>query len=125
MTAMAMAAMAKVMATGMERATAKVTDMGMPKVTVTAKVAAKVTVRATVTTRATAIVTATVKGFSTAEIGRVRGTFEGTVKAQTNAIYRKAGVRGRAQLLCLFIDDLVQEDLLPARTDHASGRPSP
>jgi hypothetical protein len=31
------------------------------------------------------------------------------VKAQTNAIYRKAGVTGRSQLLSLFIDDLMSD----------------
>jgi DNA-binding CsgD family transcriptional regulator len=51
-----------------------------------------------------------IKGLSTAEIASLRGTSEGTVKAQTNAIYRKAGVTGRAQLLSLFIDDLMQDD---------------
>ena len=52
-----------------------------------------------------------IKGMSTAEIAGLRNTSEGTVKAQTNAIYRKAGVASRAQLLSLFIDDLVAEDL--------------
>jgi len=51
-----------------------------------------------------------VKGLSTAEIGALRSTSEGTVKAQTNAIYRKAGVTGRSQLLSLFIDDLMRDD---------------
>jgi len=49
------------------------------------------------------------KGFSTQEIARFRNTSEGTVKAQTNAIYRKAGVSGRGQLLSLFIDDLIAD----------------
>lgn len=48
-----------------------------------------------------------IKGLSLAEIAGVRDTSEGTVKAQTNAIYRKAGVKGRAQLLSLFIEDLM------------------
>ncbi len=52
-----------------------------------------------------------IKGMSTAEIARLRSTSEGTVKAQTNAIYRKAGVTGRPQLLSLFIDDLMRDDL--------------
>jgi len=52
-----------------------------------------------------------VKGLSTQEIAAVRNTSEGTVKAQTNAIYRKAGVSGRPQLLSLFIDDLMGEAL--------------
>jgi DNA-binding CsgD family transcriptional regulator len=50
-----------------------------------------------------------IKGMSTAEIGTLRATSEGTVKAQTNAIYRKAGVTGRPQLLSLFIEDLMDE----------------
>ena len=53
-----------------------------------------------------------IKGLSTAEIATLRSTSEGTVKAQTNAIYRKAGVTGRPQLLSLFIDDLL-DDALP------------
>ncbi|MGL6209477.1 MAG: helix-turn-helix transcriptional regulator [Paracoccaceae bacterium] len=51
-----------------------------------------------------------IKGMSTAEIAGLRATSEGTVKAQTNAIYRKAGVTGRPQLLSLFIDDLMRDD---------------
>ena len=51
-----------------------------------------------------------IKGMSTAEISVLRSTSEGTVKAQTNAIYRKAGVSGRSQLLSLFIDDLMRDD---------------
>ena len=48
-----------------------------------------------------------IKGMSTPDIATLRATSEGTVKAQTNAIYRKAGVSGRPQLLSLFIDDLM------------------
>ena len=48
-----------------------------------------------------------IKGMSTAEMAGLRGVSEGTIKAQTNAIYRKAGVSGRTQLLSLFIDDLI------------------
>ena len=55
-----------------------------------------------------------IKGMSTAEIAGLRSTSEGTVKAQTNAIYRKAGVSGRPQLLSLFIDDLMRDDGLQA-----------
>jgi DNA-binding CsgD family transcriptional regulator len=51
-----------------------------------------------------------IKGMSTAEIASLRSTSEGTVKAQTNAIYRKAGVSGRSQLLSLFIEDLMRDD---------------
>ena len=51
-----------------------------------------------------------IKGMSTAEIAGLRSTSEVTVKAQTNAIYRKAGVSGRSQLLSLFIEDLMRDD---------------
>lgn len=54
-----------------------------------------------------------IKGFSTAEIAGLRNTSEGTVKAQTNAIYRKAGVSGRPQLLSLFIEELMGDGLKP------------
>lgn len=50
-----------------------------------------------------------IKGFSTQDIAELRGVSEGTIKAQTNAIYRKAGVTGRPQLLSVFIDELVEE----------------
>ncbi len=50
-----------------------------------------------------------VKGMSTQEIAALRTTSEGTVKAQSNAIYRKANVSGRYQLLSLFVDELMAE----------------
>ncbi len=53
-----------------------------------------------------------IKGMSTAEIAGLRETSEGTVKAQTNSIYRKAGVSGRPQLLSLFIEDLMGDPLV-------------
>ncbi|RYH09847.1 helix-turn-helix transcriptional regulator [Tropicimonas sp. IMCC6043] len=55
-----------------------------------------------------------IKGFSTQEIAGYRQTSEGTVKAQTNAIYRKAGVTGRVQLVSLFLEDLMDEKAMPA-----------
>ena len=51
-----------------------------------------------------------IKGFSTADIADLRGVSEGTIKAQTAAIYRKAGVSGRPQLLSVFIDDLIADN---------------
>jgi DNA-binding CsgD family transcriptional regulator len=51
----------------------------------------------------------TIKGLTIADIARLRQTSEGTVKAQSNAIYRKAGVGSRAQLLSLFIEDLIED----------------
>lgn len=53
----------------------------------------------------------TLKGLSLSEIAALRQTSDGTVKAQSNAIYRKAGVSGRTQLLSLFIEDLMESDL--------------
>ena len=65
-----------------------------------------------------------IKGLSSADIAALRGTSEGTVKAQTNAIYRKADVTGRPQLLSLFIEDLmdapVTERAIAPATDLAS-----
>ena len=52
-----------------------------------------------------------IKGLSTQDIAALRKTSEGTVKAQTNAIYRKAGVTGWPQLLSLFIEDLMGENV--------------
>ena len=57
-----------------------------------------------------------IKGMSTQEIAVLRTTSEGTVKAQTNAIYRKAGVSGRPQLLSLFIEDLMGDGLMPDKS---------
>ena len=53
-----------------------------------------------------------IKGMSLAEIASLRSTSEGTVKAQTGAIYRKAGVSGRAQLISLFVEDLLDEGII-------------
>lgn len=61
-----------------------------------------------------------IKGLSTAEIALLRKTSEGTVKAQTNAIYRKAGVTGRSQLLSVFIEDLMRDEGLMRA--HAEGQ---
>lgn len=62
-----------------------------------------------------------IKGLSLAEIAHLRNTSEGTVKAQTNAIYRKAGVSGRPQLLSLFIEDLMRDDAIAASDQKAIG----
>jgi DNA-binding CsgD family transcriptional regulator len=48
----------------------------------------------------------TIKGFSIAETAGLRGSSEATVKSQLNALYRKAGVSGRAQLVSVFVEDL-------------------
>lgn len=59
----------------------------------------------------------TIKGLSIAEVARLRGTSEGTVKAHSNAIYRKAGVTGRTQLLSLFLEELMGERMPAAPTE--------
>jgi DNA-binding CsgD family transcriptional regulator len=51
---------------------------------------------------------------SISEIAVLRGSREGTIKAHLNAIYRKAGVSGRSQLVSLLVEDLMQEPLIPA-----------
>ncbi len=47
------------------------------------------------------------KGMSLGEIAALRGTREGTVRAQSTALYRKAGVTGKAQFLALIVEDLL------------------
>ena len=53
-----------------------------------------------------------IKGFGIQEISTMRETKEGTVKAQLNAIYRKANVSGRPQLISYFVEELMNDDLL-------------
>lgn len=50
-----------------------------------------------------------IKGMSFAEIATIRQAREGTVKAQSNALYRKAGVKGCHELLALFLDELLTD----------------
>jgi DNA-binding CsgD family transcriptional regulator len=53
------------------------------------------------------------KGLSHREIAELRGTSEPTVRQQSRALYRKAGLAGRHELAAFFLEDL----MLP------SGRP--
>lgn len=62
------------------------------------------------------VATLAVKGLSIAEIASVRQTREGTIKAQLNAIYRKAGVTGRSQLISVFVEELLAVAPEPAAT---------
>jgi len=64
----------------------------------------------------------TIKGLSNSEIAHLRGTSEGTIKAQSNAIFRKAGVKNRAQLLGVFVEELVDGSIMPDPDD--AGRDS-
>ena len=56
-----------------------------------------------------------IKGFSNGEIAAMLDKSEGTVKAQSNAVFRKAGVSGRVQLMSHFMDELIGEPLLRQR----------
>ncbi len=47
------------------------------------------------------------KGLSFKEIAQVRDTSERTARDQARAVYRKAGVAGRAELSAWFIEDLL------------------
>lgn len=58
-----------------------------------------------------------IKGMSFSDIANMRNTKEGTIKAQCNAIYNKADVTGRAQLLSFFIEELLSEELIPETKD--------
>lgn len=59
----------------------------------------------------------TIKGFEVAEIAELRGASASTVRVQLAKVYAKAGVASRTQLLSLFIEDLMGDDLM--------GTPSP
>lgn len=68
-----------------------------------------------------------IKGMSISEIADLRNSRPGTVKAQTSAVYRKAGVSGRPQLLSQFIDELMSDSMLerdlnpPATLPNSNG----
>jgi DNA-binding CsgD family transcriptional regulator len=48
------------------------------------------------------------KGLSSKEVASVRATSERTVRQQALAVYRKAGLAGRAELAAFFLEDLLQ-----------------
>ncbi|MBN2629781.1 MAG: helix-turn-helix transcriptional regulator [Rhodobacteraceae bacterium] len=49
----------------------------------------------------------TVKGLLIAEIARLRDSRESTIKSHLSAIFRKAGVTSRTELLAKFVDDFL------------------
>lgn len=57
-----------------------------------------------------------IKGLSNVDIAKARKTREGTIKAQNAAVYRKAGVSSRAELLSLFLDELVEGITIEGKT---------
>ena len=48
-----------------------------------------------------------IKGFNTNEIAALRGSSPGTIKVQLASIYKKTGVKSRAEFVSTLIDDLV------------------
>ncbi|MBF0250477.1 MAG: helix-turn-helix transcriptional regulator [Alphaproteobacteria bacterium] len=60
-----------------------------------------------------------IKGLSVQEIADVRSTRPGTIKSQSNAVYRKAGVRGRNELAAYFVEDLLSGEDLVRASPHA------
>lgn len=63
------------------------------------------------------VATFAIKGYSTAEIANFRGSSEGTIKTHLNAIYRKANVPGRAQLVSVLVEDLLRAPILKTSAD--------
>ncbi|MFS4582923.1 helix-turn-helix transcriptional regulator [Phaeobacter sp. C3_T13_0] len=59
-----------------------------------------------------------IKGFSIAEMANLRDTKQGTIKAQCASIYKKADVTGRLQLLSIFLDDLMADNLINPASHH-------
>ena len=55
------------------------------------------------------------KGFSLREIAEIRQTSERTARAQSIAVYSKAGISGRSELSAFFL-----EDLLPPSMTYSS-----
>jgi len=59
------------------------------------------------------------KGLDLAEIARLRGSAQGTVRAQMTRIYAKAGVSGRAQFAAWFVEDLLGDGISPPEAGEA------
>lgn len=53
------------------------------------------------------------KGFSNAEVAKLRGTSASTVKSQMNAIFRKSGFQNRPQLISFLVEELLSGIALP------------
>jgi DNA-binding CsgD family transcriptional regulator len=57
------------------------------------------------------------KGFSNAEIADLRQTSVATIKSQMNAIFRKAGLGNRQQLIAYLVEELLSGVALQPVTD--------
>nr|WP_272210499.1 helix-turn-helix transcriptional regulator [Marinicella sp. W31]MDC2876391.1 helix-turn-helix transcriptional regulator [Marinicella sp. W31] len=58
------------------------------------------------------------KGMDMSEIANLRGSAQGTVRAQMARIYAKAGVSGRAQFAAWFVEELLGEGISHAGSDE-------
>lgn len=56
----------------------------------------------------------TLRGLRLSEIAQHRGSAEGTIKAHLSAVFRAAGVRTRAELVGLFMEDFLDFGAAPA-----------
>jgi DNA-binding CsgD family transcriptional regulator len=61
------------------------------------------------------------KGLSYKEVAQVRATTERTVRHQALAIYRKAGLAGRAEMAAYFLEDLLLPRQAAAPTGTSTG----
>lgn len=57
------------------------------------------------------------RGLRISEIATLRGTREGTVKAQMSSVFHKAGVTTRAEFLALFMDEFLDFGAASAAED--------
>ena len=64
------------------------------------------------------------RGLSYKEVASVRGTAERTVRHQALAIYRKAGVAGRAEMAAVFLQDVLA-GAPPQKSAPAQQQPQP
>lgn len=62
-----------------------------------------------------------IKGVPLSDIASMRNTRDGTIKAQNAAIYRKAGVSSRAELMSVVVEDLIDGLGMPAQTPIDKG----
>lgn len=63
-----------------------------------------------------------VRGCTNGEIAAIRNKSEATIKSQMNAVFRKAAVTGRPQLLSEFVDHLIQGPAADGAADPAAAR---
>ncbi len=57
------------------------------------------------------------KGLDVAELAELRGSAQGTIRAQLTKVYAKAGVSNRAQFAALFVEDLLGAGEPQAKAD--------